>query len=122
MILLPYPPSNNRYYRHFKGMNVLSDEGKTFKEAVGWLCQAAGCRPVLGDVELYVIMHPRLTTKGKASKTRLDLDGCLKATCDALNGVMYADDKQITRLVAEIGDPLQDGGVSVQVRLMQSEV
>jgi len=121
MIQLPMPPSNNRYYRHFRGRTVLAHEGKVFKDAVAWLCQAAGMRPLLGDVELYVIMHPRLTTKGAASKIRLDLDGCLKATCDALNGVLYADDKQITRLIAEIGDPLKDGGLSVQVRSMQSE-
>jgi crossover junction endodeoxyribonuclease RusA len=75
-------------------------------------------RPIQGDVELYVIMHPRLTAKGVASKTRLDLDGCLKATCDALNGVLYADDKQITRLVAEVGEPIKDGAISVQVRAM----
>jgi hypothetical protein len=35
-----------------------------------------------------------------------------------MNGVAYADDKQIVRIVAEVGEPMFGGGVSVQVRGM----
>ena len=116
MILLPYPPSNNRYYRHYRGVTVLSAEGEAFKRDAGWICKAGGMKVLHGDVELYAILHPRSNKDGSASEVRFDLDGCLKAVCDCLNGVGYVDDKQIVRLVAEIGEPMVLGGVSVQVR------
>lgn len=119
MIVLPYPPGNNVYYRHFKGITVLSKEGKVFKDSAAWTCKAAGMKVLDGDVELYMILHPRSNKDGSASKSRLDLDGALKAVCDALNGVGYHDDKQITRIVAEVGEPMFGGGVSVQVRNIQ---
>ena len=116
MILLPLPPSNNRYYRHFRGMTVLSKEGRAFKEEAAWRCKAAGMKVLNGAVELYLIMHPRSNKDGKASKVRFDLDAPLKAVCDCLNGVGYVDDRQIERIVAEIGEPMFGGGVSIQVR------
>lgn len=116
MIILPMPPGNNRYYRHFRGMTVLSAEGRAFKVEAAWRCKAAGMRVLSGAVELMLIMHPRSNKDGKASKVRLDLDAVLKATCDSLNGVGYVDDSQITRIVAEIGEPVQGGALSVQVR------
>lgn len=116
MIILPMPPSNNRYYRHFRGMTVLSKEGAAFKKEAAWRCTSAGMRPINGDVELHAILHPRKNKDGTASKVRVDLDAILKATCDALNGVGYQDDKQITKLVAEVGIPVVGGAVSVQVR------
>jgi crossover junction endodeoxyribonuclease RusA len=115
MIQLPYPPANNRYYRHFRGMTVLSKEGKAFKIEAAWRCQAGGMRPLDGNVELHAILHPRQNKDGSPSKVRVDLDAILKATCDSLNGVGYHDDKQITRIVAEIGAPVVGGAVSIQV-------
>lgn len=110
------PPSNNRYYRHFRGVTVLSKEGAAFKSAAAWVCKAAGMRPLDGDVELHAVLHPRATKAGAASKVRVDLDAILKAVCDSLNGIGYGDDKQITRIVAEIGTPISGGGVSVMVK------
>lgn len=121
MIVLPMPPSNNVYYRHFRGMTVLSKEGAAFKTEAAWRCKAAVMKPLAGEVELYAILHPRSNKDGSASKVRVDLDAILKATCDALNGVGYQDDKQITRLVAEVGEPMFGGGVSVQVRSAKGE-
>ena len=120
MIQLPYPPANNRYYRHFRGMTVLSKEGSAFKKAAAMICMAAGMRPLDGNVELYAIMHPRANKDGMASKVRVDLDSILKATCDSLNGVGYHDDKQITRIVAEVGEPMFGGGLSIQVRKIEA--
>lgn len=116
MILLPTPPGNNRYYRHFRGMTVLSKEGRAFKSEVARRCKAAGMMPLAGDVALYIIYHPRQNKDGSASKVRLDIDAPLKATMDALNGIGYTDDKQVTRLMVEIGSSMPGGGLSVAVR------
>lgn len=69
-----------------------------------------------GSVELFLILHPRSNKNGEASKIRLDLDNSIKAAADAMNGVAYLDDSQITRIVAEVGEPMVGGGLSVQVR------
>ena len=119
MIFLPYPVANNRYYRHFRGMTILSKEGAAYKKEAAWKCKAAGMKILYGDVELYVILHPRMNKNGSCSKVRLDLDGCLKVACDSLNGIGYEDDKQITRIVAEVGEQMIDGGLSIQVRNLE---
>jgi len=121
MIMLPMPPSNNRYYRHFRGITVLSKEGTAFKTEAAWRCKSAGMKLLDGEVELYAILHPRSNKDGSASKVRVDLDNIFKPLCDCLNGVAYTDDKQITRLIAEIGEPIHGGAVSVQVRSLKKE-
>jgi crossover junction endodeoxyribonuclease RusA len=45
----------------------------------------------------------------------MDLDNCLKVTLDALQGVAYDNDAQIKRIVAEYGNPVINGGVTVEV-------
>ena len=44
--------------------------------------------------------------KGKAQEyamhsTRPDLDNCVKTVCDALNGIVYYDDGQVSRILCE---------------------
>ena len=50
-----------------------------------------------------------------APLTRLDVDGGIKITLDALQGLAYANDKQVTRLSAQIGLPRPAGGLTVSV-------
>lgn len=114
MILLPYPPSVNRVWRNFKGRTVLSPEGKAYKEHAAWICRSL--TPLTSEVEVYMILHPRLTKEGKPSKTRLDCDNFLKVVLDSLNKIAFLDDSQVVRIVAEIGEPYDGGAVSVQVR------
>jgi len=52
---------------------------------------------------------------GKASRTRMDLDNCIKVACDALQGVLYDNDRQIERISIEIGAPMCGGALSVEV-------
>lgn len=115
MILLPYPPSVNRYWRNFRGRMVVSAEGRAYKQHAALACLAAGLKPLAGGVELHAVLHPKLTKKMEASLVLIDLDNMLKVCCDSLNGIGYADDSQIRRIVAEVGEPVDGGGMSVNI-------
>lgn len=110
---LPHPISSNRYWRHFGNRIARSPEAISFIDLVRLKAKIAKVAAIEGNVAIDLIYHPRRTAKGLASKTRLDLDNCQKVVLDALNGVAYTDDKQITRIYAEIGQPLPNGGVTV---------
>jgi len=115
MILLPYPPSVNRVWRNCRGRMVMSAEGAAYKLESAWRCRSAGMKLLSGPVEVHMVLHPKKTKGGAASKTRIDLDNMSKVVLDAMNGVAYADDKQIERIISELGEPVQNGGVSVSV-------
>ena len=114
-VQLPYPPSTNRMWRNFRGVSVLSDEGRTFKAKAGWLAKQAGARCMTEDVAVAVTLHAKTKKNGQASATVLDLDNSLKAALDAMQGVAYANDKQIKRIAAAYGAPMPDGGLTVCV-------
>lgn len=116
IVVLPYPPSTNRYLRHTGRGTYRTGEADRYREAAGWLAKAAGARLETGPVELSIMLHPRLTLKGKASKTRLDLDNALKVAIDALQGVAYANDNQVQRIVLEYGAPISGGALTVEIK------
>ena len=109
-LILPPPVSSNRYWRIFRGRVVVSAEAKTYRAEVAMKARAKGIMtPLEGPVSVHVALCPEMTAKGLASKTRLDLDNCLKVALDALQGVAFVNDKQIVELSAKLG-PAQIGG------------
>lgn len=112
---LPYPVALNRAYRNFRGRMVMSAEGRAWKQHAAWAAKAAGWKVIAGPVWVTLTLHPKLTKTGRASETRMDLDAIFKLALDSFNGVAYLDDKQVRRIVAEIGYPVKDGGLSVSV-------
>lgn len=112
---LPYPISINRMYRNFRGIMVMSKEGREYKEKCKHIALLNGIEKIEGEVKLEITLLPKLTKKGEASKVRIDLDNLCKATLDSMNGVLYEDDKQITKLVLQIGDPVLKGGLIIKV-------
>lgn len=112
---LAYPPSTNRLWRNVRGRTVLSAEAIAWKHAAAWQARAHGCPQLAGPVAVEVILHPRLTKTGQASQIRLDVDGPIKIALDALQGVAYANDKQVVRLLATIGEAQPEGGLTVGV-------
>lgn len=115
LVMLPYPISANRYWRNFRGRMVVSSEAKAYKKQVAWAFSAFGLEPAKGDVSLSIKLHPKLTKKGVASRTICDLDNVLKVVFDALQGVLYLNDKQVKKLTAEVGEPVDGGGLSVGI-------
>lgn len=89
---LPLPPSANRYWRTARNRVYVSEEAQAYKAEAGWLAQAAGVEMLEGEVKLsvdvYMITH------------RADLSNRIKVLEDALNGIAWIDDQQISELHA----------------------
>jgi crossover junction endodeoxyribonuclease RusA len=95
-IILPYPPSANRYWRIARGKLIVSDAAKEFKrEAWVIACQGGRVEKIQGNVSLSVVLHPKT-----GSGACLDLDNALKITLDALQGIVYDNDKQVVHISA----------------------
>lgn len=116
MMVFPYPPSANRYWRVWGGRVVRSSEATSYKAICKGIATLSKHPTIEGDVSISVLLHPKKTKKGAASKTRIDLDNALKVVIDAMQGVIYANDSQVVRIVAEIGCPLTDGGLTIEVK------
>jgi crossover junction endodeoxyribonuclease RusA len=99
-------------------VTYVSAEAKSYKQSIAWIAIAAGARPVHDHVAIKIVLHPKITKCGDASKICLDLDNSIKVTCDALNGIAYNDDSQVKRIEAEYGEPVKDGGMTVTIGAM----
>ena len=115
IINLPYPPSANRYLRHTSRGTYRTAEADRYCAAVQQIAAASVAGKHNGRVSLIAKLHPKATKTGVASKTRMDLDNCIKVACDALQGVLYDNDRQIERISIEIGAPMCGGALSVEV-------
>ena len=76
----------------------LSQEARAYKETCGWIAKCSRVKPMTGPVELHLLLVP-------ANRVCMDLDNSLKIALDSLSGIIYNDDAQIYRIVAERGEP-----------------
>lgn len=107
-IILPVPPSANRYWRVFRGRPVVSSEATAYKNDAAWIARAAGMNePLTGDVSL--------TVRWYRERKSGDLSNRLKILEDALQGIAYKNDSQIVRIVAERYDDKRNPRVEVEV-------
>ena len=138
-ITLPYPCSANRYWRSFvprghkRAIVTLSDEAKSYKSQVGWICRAAGIhQPLAGRVHIDVKLYPK-RPQDYAKRMRkapdswdddvmcLDLDNANKVLFDALKGVAIVDDKWVRKLTAERMEPDGEARVELTIAPMGAE-
>lgn len=110
-LTLPWPPSNNTYYRHVGNRVLLSSAGRAYRADVV-AALASQITPRFGQ-------HVRVSltvTACAPDRRRRDLDNLGKAICDALTFAgVYADDSQIDRLVFERGKVHAGGRLLVQI-------
>jgi hypothetical protein len=102
---LPEPPSANRWWRKFRNRMVLSPEARVYKSDV---CKAHRRAEIRGDIAVNVTWY-----RGRKSG---DLDKRLGVVLDALQGVAYATDAQITSLTARRIDDARNARVVVTVQ------
>jgi len=113
-LTLPYPPSINHYWRHFRGRTVISREGRTFRTNVCTLLAGAGGNgprkpPCGGRIALAMDAFP-------PDYRRRDLDNVLKPTLDALQHAgEYEDDSLIDLLIARRCKVVAGGRLDVRI-------
>ena len=83
------------------------DQTAAYENLVALAYKAAGGKMLEGAVSMAVLMyHAMPKSRSKADKARMqegeirpttrpDADNCLKAVLDGLNGIAFADDKQV---------------------------
>lgn len=106
-LVLPYPPTVNHMYRRARGHLALTPEALAFRHAVRMIAMVQGVTPITGPVAVFIdVYRPR---------RRGDLDNILKATLDALNGIAYRDDEQVTEIHAQRYDDKESPRIEVSV-------
>lgn len=95
MIVLPFPPSVNHYYRRTRtGQVYLGPQALAFRERVHLEWLARSWTPLEGPISLEIrAFRPRVVG---------DIDNVLKATLDALNRRYFVDDRQVVRLLVHL--------------------
>ena len=108
-LVLPLPPSTNANWDNFNGRTVLSEAARNFRANVKLLANIAGVRPFDGDVAIYTHVY--------RSRADQDLDNYdSKALWDALQGVMFRNDKQVVERHSWRHDDKVNPRVEVEVR------
>lgn len=89
-LVLPVPPSANRYWRFDRGTIHIAKDGVSYKREVEEIAARASLVQLEGDVVVRLVWY-RARRAG-------DLDNRLKQCLDALQGVFFANDAQIAEL------------------------
>lgn len=86
---LPLPPSANRLWRRYGARTVKSIEARAFEESAAFALRNVDT-PYTGAVSVQIVVY--FPTKAG------DLDNRAKPVLDCLQGVAFANDKQVTEL------------------------
>ena len=92
-ITLPWPPSDNRYWRVFQGRAIISADGRSYRKAVAdQVLIQRGAKHYEGKLKVTI-------EAWKPDNRRRDLDNLLKAVLDSLTHAgVWADDGLIVDL------------------------
>ena len=126
MLVLPYPISTNRYWRSFRGRMVRSKLALEYKEEVETRALEAGVGLFEGCVAVTMLLCPALP-KDWAKRQKKDVQWVLGLRriernllrvieVDALQGIAYENDRQITQLSIALGPPREGGALVVLVK------
>jgi crossover junction endodeoxyribonuclease RusA len=143
-LTLPYPVSANVYWasrvvkpkgKPARAMTYVTPEAEAYREKVAKIARAAGlAAPMAVRVEMWIRLYPARPLDW-AKRTRqdpacwddtvlcMDLGNCEKVLADALQGIVYVDDKQIWRQHKERMEPDEKGArVELAIRAMPPRV
>lgn len=105
---LPYPPSMNRYWRHYQGKTVISTEARNYKQQVGMMALAAHVSPFSGNVAVTIDLY-RPAKRG-------DLDNFAKVLLDSMQGYLFKNDNQVVDLHLRRHDDKKNPRVVIEVK------
>jgi crossover junction endodeoxyribonuclease RusA len=107
---LPYPPTNNTYYRNVNSRTIISAKGRQYSVEVGKML--AGCVPIEGRLSVHIEAYP-------PDLRRRDLDGIFKGLLDALTKAgFWLDDEQIDDLRIVRREKIKGGKVVLRVTVI----
>jgi crossover junction endodeoxyribonuclease RusA len=110
-------------------MTVRSKEAEQYRQEVQEIASEYLTDCLEGCVAVRLVLHPKMPKdwerrlkkdpQAVLSVSRMDLDNAQKVALDALQGIGFVNDRQITDLSIRLGQPLEGGGLAV--RLMPDE-
>lgn len=107
---LPWPPSNNRYWRHVGSKVLISEQGRHYRDLVWWAVRKGRPAKAVGRLAVSILAHV-------PDKRTRDLDNLPKAILDALTTAgVWADDSQIDDLHVRRGTLVKGGAIEIEVR------
>jgi len=110
---LPFPPSQNHYWRRVGSRMLISRAGRAFRETVCALLAIRQVTRLTGSLLVEIEAFP-------PDARRRDLDNLQKALLDALqHGGAYQDDSQIDRLTIQRREIVPAGKVLVRISRFQ---
>ena len=114
---LPEPPSANRWWRKWNNRMVLSKEARDYKafvwvKAVGLTGLSKSRFPLFPTEDVRVTLH---WVRGRKSG---DLDKRIGVALDSLQGILYANDKQVVEIHAHRSDDKANAGLRVTVEAL----
>ena len=93
---LPFPPSNNTYYRHVDSKVLLSDKGRKYKKLVSDELNKLGLTGLLLEDPLIVRLE-----LFRPDKRKYDVDNFFKCVFDSLtNAKLWTDDEIVVECQA----------------------
>ncbi|MDX7989161.1 RusA family crossover junction endodeoxyribonuclease [Xenorhabdus sp. 12] len=107
---LPWPPSNNMYWRHIRGMHYISPKGKEYRKAIISIIQQQNLAiNTTSRIKISITANP-------PDKRRRDLDNLPKAVFDSLTHAnFWADDNQIDDMQIRRGERVAGGCLDIQI-------
>ena len=113
---LPWPPSNNTYYRRVGNKTLISKKGREYKKAVLDHCLRFGVKS-FGEDKLSVVLIAYYPDRRKR-----DLDNLFKAVLDSLmKAGVFNDDSQIEYLSIKRGPQGKPGVIFVDIESLEDE-
>lgn len=110
LIILPYPPTVNTYWRR-SGRNIhISKRGRKYRQAVIDAIEPLSIEMMTGRLAVAVMAY-------MPDKRRRDIDNILKSLLDSMNHAgVFEDDEQIDRLLVQRCGIDKPGRVEVLVK------
>lgn len=103
------PKSTNHVYKFGRGTMYMTAEGKALKSSYAWQAKSQWKgKPREGDIELWVTFY-------FGTKRKRDLDNANKLWADALTGIVYNDDSQISHLHLERAYDAKNPRIEIEI-------
>ena len=138
-LTLPYPVSANRYWRTVwpqgcrQPVTTVSPEARSYQKRVQRLAREAGIvRPFHGRVSVSYVLYPKRPLdwkrRARANPARwddsvqcIDLDNAQKILFDALEGIVFENDRLVRHIEGERAVPDGEGRIELCVESLEGE-